>query len=80
MLELVENMPLSEHTINIREAPPMSGQGIGFVSLSQLKMHNINVIINCIVHQESLCSKRIGLTDTMKLMTNIINKIRVITH
>lgn len=56
-------------------APAMLGYKSGFVG--QLKNNGISVAsYHCIIHQESLCSKSIGLSDTMSTVVKIVNKLR----
>lgn len=56
-------------------APVMVGKKEGFVG--QLMKNNVNVpCFHCIIHQQALFSKAIGMMQAMKVAVKIINKIR----
>ncbi|KAL4153128.1 hypothetical protein QTP88_000961 [Uroleucon formosanum] len=61
-------------------APNMRGENIGFVGRVNklLKLKNIEPPINihCIIHQQALCGKVIGLEHVMSVVTKAVNFIR----
>lgn len=61
-------------------APNMRGENIGFVGRVNklLKLKNIEPPINihCIIHQQALCGKIIGLEHVMSVVTKAVNFIR----
>lgn len=53
----------------------MAGKKSGFVG--NLIKNNINVkTFHCVIHQENLAAKCLNSDETLKVVVNIINKIR----
>ncbi|XP_056586089.1 general transcription factor II-I repeat domain-containing protein 2B-like [Triplophysa dalaica] len=66
-------------------APAMVGKKCGLATLVSQKVHECGgkvVKYHCIVHQEQLCAKSIGLVDVMREVVKIVNNIRskALTH
>ncbi|KAI6655961.1 General transcription factor II-I repeat domain-containing protein 2-like [Oopsacas minuta] len=61
-------------------APSMLGTGTGFIGqvLRWLTENNVTEIswCHCIIHQEALCAKTLGLENVMKLIVDVVNFIR----
>lgn len=55
-------------------APSVVGKNGGMVG--QLKQNGFDVFcFHCIIHQEALCAKTLGLKDVMNSATKVVNKI-----
>jgi len=73
-----ESIPLNKLVgISTDGAPSMVGIDKGFISLCRKDSNYPKFLsYHCIIHQQALCGKFLSMTDVMKTVVKVVNKVR----